>query len=164
MFEFFSLGNVLKGSVKIRTGIEVSFTGTSVKDQQTFQFWIFPYNNKDTWRHCQLKRACWDQTSLRLLTYCCFNLFKPRKKRRSICFLWTTWKCEMLRRASCLANISSHCLTRSRGKKTCHPADAPVKLYLAENFNIWECSSGISTALSELRSWYSWFICCFAIA
>lgn len=55
----------------------------------------------------------------------------------------------MLKRASCPANISLHCLTRSRGKRMCFSADNWIKVYLTGHFNNWDCSSTISTVLSE---------------
>lgn len=54
----------------------------------------------------------------------------------------------MLKRASCPANTSLHCLTQSRGKKMCYSADKSIKWYLAEHSNNCECSSVLSTMLS----------------
>lgn len=123
----------------------ISLAGRSMKDKQTFKFGYFLMITN-------VPRSLPTQQSLLTSGFFSHSLvlicFFSRKKRRSICCLWTTWKCEMLRRASCPANTSLHCLTQSRGKKMCCSADTSIKWYLAEHFNYCDCSSAVSTMFS----------------
>lgn len=86
-----------------------------------------------------------------------------RKKKRSICFPWTTWKFGMWKKALCLASTSLHFLIQNKGKK--------MKQLLSSDFFLLEFLCHLETMFTRvplvppgnlLTLWFSFYFVCLA--